>query len=68
MDAQDACRLAAELTEEFGALAPQMAGRAAAAFAAEGLEDRALVWRALYAILSDIKANRLDPYARVVVH
>ena len=68
MDAQDACRFAAELSEEFGPLASEMAGCAAILYAADGYEDRALVWRALQAILVDITANRLDPYARITVH
>ncbi len=68
MDVHDTCRLAAELAEEFGVDATEIAGRAAAVFAADGFEDRALVWRALQAILTDIDANRLDPYARITVH
>ena len=68
MRVADACRLAAELNEEYGELALRVAGRAIATFTAEGLTDRAEVWRALQAILGDIAAKRFDPRARIVIH
>ena len=66
--AKDTCLLAAELAEEYGDMALNVDGRAVANFVAEGLEERAVVWRALYAVLGDIAANRLDPYAPVSIH
>ena len=68
MRLKDTCRLAAELNEEYGELALRVAGRAIATFVAEGREERANVWRALQAILSDIAAKRLDPDAPIAIH
>ena len=68
MGAEDTCRLAAELNEEYGELARSVAARAVATFTAEGSEERAAVWRALHAILGDIAAKRLDPYAPIALH
>jgi hypothetical protein len=65
---RDTCLLAAELNEEYGELAANVAARAIATFTADGLEERALVWRALHAILGDIAARRLDPYAPIAIH
>ena len=68
MNAEDACRLAAELAEEYGESALCVAGRAVASFEADGLPERAAVWRALHAILGDIALRRLDPYAPLAIH
>ena len=68
MRVKDTCRLAAELNEEYGEEALRVAGRAIATFVAEGREERANVWRALQAILGDIAAKRLDPYAPIAIH
>jgi hypothetical protein len=68
MSAEEACRLAAELNEEFGEMVAQVAERTIASLEADGLEERATVWRALLAILDDIAANRLDPYAPIAIH
>ncbi len=68
MGAQETCLLAAELAEEYGELAMSVAGRAIANFVAEGLDERAVVWRALHAVLGDIAANRLDPQSPTSLH
>ena len=68
MSAEEACRLAAELNEEFGELVARVAERTIASLEADGLEERATVWRALLAILDDISAKRLDPYAPIAIH
>jgi hypothetical protein len=68
MSAEETCRLAAELKEEFGNMVSLVAERAAAALEADGLIERAQIWRALHAILSDIEANRIDPYAPIAIH
>jgi hypothetical protein len=68
MSAQEACRLAAELNEEFGEMVARVAERTIASLEADGLEERATVWRALLAILDDITSNRLDPYAPIAIH
>ncbi len=68
MNAEEACRLAAELAEEYGEAAFGVAGRAAATFEADGLFERAAIWRALHAILGDIAARRFDPHAQLVIH
>ena len=68
MGAQETCRLAAELNEEFGELVSRVAERAIATFEADGMIERAAVWRVLHAILSDIAANRIDPYAPIAIH
>jgi hypothetical protein len=68
MRAADACRLAAELNDEYGELALRIAGRAVATFTAEGQADRADIWRALQAILTDIAAKRVDPHAPIAIH
>jgi hypothetical protein len=68
MGAQETCRLAAELNEEFGDVAADVAQRAIATFEADGLIERAVLWRALQAILGDIADGRIDPYAPILVH
>lgn len=68
MNAEEACRLAAELAEEFGETAFSVAGRAAATFEADGLFERAAVWRTLHAILGDIAKGRFDPRAPIAIH
>jgi hypothetical protein len=68
MGAEETCRLAAELDEEFGELVSQVAERAIATFEADGMIERAAVWRVLHAILSDIHAKRIDPYAPIAIH
>jgi len=35
---------------------------------ADGFAERALVWRAIHAILGDIAAKRFDPYAPIAIH
>ena len=68
MSAEEACRLAAELNEEFGPVVAQVAQRTIASLEEDGLEERAAVWRALLAILDDINARRIDPYAKIAIH
>jgi hypothetical protein len=68
MSAEETCRLAAELKEEFGNMVSLVAERAIAALEAEGLVERAQIWRVLHAILSDIEAKRIDPYAPIAIH
>jgi hypothetical protein len=65
---QETCRLAAELVEEFGETVSDVAERAIATFEADGYADRALMWRAIHAILGDIAAKRFDPYAPIAIH
>jgi hypothetical protein len=68
MNAKEACQFAAELAEEYGEAAYSVAGRAAATFEADGLMERAVVWRALHAILGDIAERGFDPRAQIVIH
>ena len=68
LNAEDACRLAAELNEEFGEVVARVAERAIVTFEADGLVERAALWRALHAILGDIAAKRIDPYAPIAIH
>ena len=68
MNAEETCRLAAELAEEYGESALCVAGRAVASFEADGLIERAEVWRALHAILGDIAECRFDPRAPFAIH
>ena len=68
MSAEEACRLAAELQEEFGDVVTRVAERTIASLEEEGLAERATVWRALLAILDDISAKRIDPYAKIAIH
>ncbi len=68
MGAEETCRLAAELEEEFGERSCRIAERAIATFEAEGRADRAQLWRVLHAILADISARRFDPYGRIAIH
>jgi hypothetical protein len=68
MGAQDACRLAAELNDEYGDQALRLAGRAVASFTAQGLTERAALWRIMQAILGDIAARRFDPRAPISIH
>jgi hypothetical protein len=65
---QETCRLAAELVEEFGDTVHDVAERAIATFEADGCADRALMWRAIHAILGDIAAKRFDPHAPIAIH
>ena len=65
---EEACRIAAELADKYGELAFQVASRAVATYEAEGMEDRAQLWRTLRAILTDIAANRIDPNAPIAIH
>jgi len=65
---QETCRLAAELVEEFGEAVHEVAERAIATFEADGCADRALMWRAIHAILGDIAAKRVDPHAPIAIH
>jgi hypothetical protein len=66
--AEETCRFAAELAEEFGEAVGPMAERAIATFEADGFAERALVWRVIHAVLADIAANRFDPYAPIAIH
>ncbi|HYM18213.1 MAG TPA: hypothetical protein VEU06_06605 [Micropepsaceae bacterium] len=68
MSAEETCRLAAELSEEFGDMVTRVAERAIASLEADGLMERAVMWRALHAILGDIAAKRIDPYAPIAIH
>jgi hypothetical protein len=68
MNAEETCRFAAELAEEYGESALCVAGRAVASFEADGLPERAHLWRALHAILGDIALRRLDPHAPLAIH
>ena len=68
MSAEEACRLAAELKEEFGDMVARVAERVIATLEEDGLDERASVWRALHAILEDIAANRIDPYGKIAIH
>ena len=68
MSAEETCRLAAELSEEFGDVASRVVERAIVTLEADGLVERAVMWRALLAILSDIAAKRIDPYAPIAIH
>ena len=68
MGAEETCRLAAELNEEFGDTVARVAEKAIVAYEADGMMDRAILWRAIQAILSDIAAHRLDPYGQIVIH
>jgi hypothetical protein len=68
MGAEETCRLAAELKKEFGDMVTRVAERAVAAYEADGMIERAVLWRALHAILCDIAANRIDPYAPIAIH
>ena len=68
MSAEEACRLAAELNEEFGEVVVVVAKRTIASLEADGFVERASIWRALLAILDDIAAKRIDPYAKIAIH
>jgi hypothetical protein len=68
MSAEEACRLAAELNEEFGEAVFIVAKRTIASLEEQGCDERASVWRALLAILDDIAAHRIDPYAKIALH
>lgn len=68
MSAEEACRLAAELNEEFGPVVVHVARRTIASLEEDGQEERAAVWRALLAILDDITTRRIDPYAKIAIH
>jgi hypothetical protein len=68
LSVEEAFRLAAELNEEFGDVVSRVAERAIATFEADGLTERAAMWRALHAILGDIAAHRIDPYAPIAIH
>jgi hypothetical protein len=68
MSAEEACRLAAELRDEFGDVVVLVAKRTIASLEADGCDERAEFWRALLAILGDIDAKRIDPYAKIAIH
>ena len=68
MSAEEACRPPAELREEFGDVVARVAERTIASLEEDGLDERATVWRALLAILDDISAKRIDPYAKIAIH
>ena len=68
MGPQETCRLAVELVEEFGEQVGTVAERAIATFEADGHADRALIWRAIHAIVGDIAARRFDPHAPIAIH
>jgi hypothetical protein len=46
MSVEEACRLAAELNEEFGDVVTVVAKRTIASLEEDGLEERASIWRA----------------------
>ncbi len=66
--AEETCRLAADLVEEFGESVSGVAERAIVMLEAYGFAERALLWRAIHAILGDIAAKRFDPYAPIAIH
>lgn len=68
MGAEDTCRLAAELAEEYGDIASTVAGRAIVTYESEGMHERANMWRVLHAILGDIAVGRFDPNAPIAIH
>lgn len=68
MSAEETCRLAAELQAEFGDVAARVAERTIASLEEDGYDEHATIWRALLAILEDIAANRIDPYAKIAIH
>lgn len=68
MGAEETCRLAAELAEEFGEQVSRVAERAIATLEADGFAERAQIWRAIHAIVADIAAKRFDPYAPIAIH
>lgn len=68
MGAEDTCRLAAELMEEYGDIAETVAGRAIVTYESEGAHERAAMWRVLHAILGDIAGGRLDVNAPIAIH
>jgi hypothetical protein len=46
----------------------QVAQRTIDSLEQDGLIERAAIWRALLAILNDIAARRIDPYAKIAIH
>jgi hypothetical protein len=68
MGAEDTCRLAAELMEEYGDIIDDVAGRAIVTYEADGEHERAAMWRVLHAICGDIAARRIDPEAAISIH
>jgi hypothetical protein len=68
LSADDLYRLAADLAEEHGASAMDVARRAVVAFEAEGSVERARFWFTLCVFLDDINEHRLDPSFPVTIH
>ncbi len=68
MRADDFCHLAADLLDEHGPTVVQLALRASADFACDGVNDRALFWYALSLFLDDIVSCRLDADRPLVLH
>jgi hypothetical protein len=68
INADDLCRLAAELASEHGSDALDYARRAVVSFEAEGAQDRAYFWFTLSVLLDDIVAMRIDPDRPLTIH
>lgn len=68
LNADDMCRLAADLAAEHGNEARDYAHRAVVSFESEGESDRAQFWFMLAVLLDDIMLQRLDPEAAITIH
>ncbi|HUO89542.1 MAG TPA: hypothetical protein VMU08_10235 [Rhizomicrobium sp.] len=68
LSADDLYRLAADLKDQHGASAMEVARRAVVTFEAEGSVERARFWFTLCVFLDDINAHRLDPDRPVTIH
>jgi hypothetical protein len=68
LSAGDLCRLAADLADEHGDGALDVARRVLLAFEAEGAVERAQVWFMLCVFLADMAEYGLDPSRPVTLH
>ena len=68
LNADDMCRLAADLAAEHGHAALDYAHKAVASFESEGEPDRARFWFMLSVFLDDIMLRRLDPEGAITLH
>ncbi|MEI9931615.1 MAG: hypothetical protein WDM89_14020 [Rhizomicrobium sp.] len=68
LNADDMCRLAADLAAEHGLAALDYAHRAVVSFESEGEADRARFWFMLSVFLNDIMLQRLDPDESITIH
>ncbi|HXC55519.1 MAG TPA: hypothetical protein VNU97_09500 [Rhizomicrobium sp.] len=68
LSANDLCRLAADLADEHGADAMDVARKAVVSFEAEGAADRARFWFTLCVLLGDIADHGLNPNFPVTIH